>query len=87
MENLTYETRCKRCDEIIVNESINPVGTVSFANLISVLLRNPPLLPCPKCGIFTIQEVVSYTRPEFTKQDFELTQAQTDLIDKIQNGK
>ena len=87
MENLTYETKCRRCDEIIVNESIHPALETNFLSLMHILRREPPLLPCPKCGIFTIQDVVSYSRIIPAAQDPELTQAQTDLIDKIKDGK
>jgi len=87
MENLTYETKCRKCStitEFSFCDSDEPTMQQknNFHQLMNIYLRSAPLLPCPKCGIFTIQEVVSYSRPESTKEDFELTQSQKDLIEK-----
>jgi hypothetical protein len=87
MENITYETKCRRCNEIIISEANKPFNETYFLSLMHILRREPPLLPCPKCGIFTVQDIVSYSIVGMTQQDFELTQQQTDLIEKIQNGK
>ena len=81
MENLTYETRCRRCDEIIVCEAIKPMDPENFQCLMNIYLRSAPLLPCLKCGIFTIQDIVSHTRV-IPNNEPELTKKQTDLINR-----
>jgi len=85
MEKLNFETKCRRCSGInIFFGSEKPITVSEFQSMVAIYLREPPLFPCPKCGIFTIQEIVSYSRPESTKEDFELTQSQKDLIEKCE---
>ena len=80
MENLTFESKCRKCNTINVSESPK-LDSYGFQCLMNIYLRSAPLLPCPKCGIFTIQDICSHTRV-ISGFENELTKSQTDLIER-----
>ena len=86
MENLTFETKCRRCNTLIKTDTEKPIGTANFQCLMNIYIRHAPLLPCPKCGIFTIQDIVSHTRVILNTEP-ELTKEQTDLINRCNENR
>jgi len=83
MENLTFETKCRKCGTILTytDDGTKTDTAERFNEMINILKRDPMQFPCKKCGIFTVQDLVSYTRTE-NVQEPELTQSQKDLIEK-----
>ena len=87
MENLTYETKCRKCGNVTEYAFLNHDNPTRdehnrFAQLMNIYLRTPPSFECLYCNKPMVQDLVSYSRPEFTKEDFELTQSQKGLIEK-----